>query len=310
MFVTIDEASVTNSRLGSPSSVVWLFLIVEFLIGALLSGFLGILEIVKSLLPKPPRDMTGDVVLVAGAASALGESLAEEFAKCGCSVICVDHDSESIERIAAGLKGRYPMVEEVKPNHDKDDSQRLKTRKLAYECDLSDREQIRSTAQKIKDEVGRVDVLVTCVGNLDQDIFDTASRTLMSHFWTVLAFLPLILYRERAHIVGVTPIVSSRDAYHGSRAAIASLMGSLCQELSNHSSQLTFLAFAPIANCSSPEKSVKEVATNIMHAVRTDQQSLNVGWMSGFLYRLSCTMYYYITAFTEWVHSQGCDYPA
>lgn len=59
-----DEASVTNSRLGSPSSVVWLFLTVEFLIGALLSGLLAILKIVKTFLPKPPRDMAGDVVLV------------------------------------------------------------------------------------------------------------------------------------------------------------------------------------------------------------------------------------------------------
>lgn len=79
------------------------------------------------------------------------------------------------------------MVEEIRPNHRKDDSQGLRTGSVAYECDLSDREQIRSTAQKIKDEVGRVDVLVTCVGNLDQDIFDTASKTLMSHFWVTFA---------------------------------------------------------------------------------------------------------------------------
>lgn len=37
-----------------------------------------------------------------------------------------------------------------------------------------------------------------------------------------MAFIPLMLYRERAHIVSVTPVASSQDAFHGSRAAIVS----------------------------------------------------------------------------------------
>lgn len=55
-----DEA---NSRTDS-SINIWLFLSVEFLIGAIISGFLSILNTVKSLLPKPPRNLAGDVVLV------------------------------------------------------------------------------------------------------------------------------------------------------------------------------------------------------------------------------------------------------
>ncbi|XP_033332932.2 short-chain dehydrogenase/reductase family 16C member 6 isoform X1 [Megalopta genalis] len=303
----VPAVPVTNSRFGSPSTIVWLILAGELLIGGFVSGLLAILEFVKSLLPKPPRDLTGDVVLIAGAASSLGESLADEFAKSGCSVICVDQDAEAIKRIASSLNARYPIVEEVKPSHRKDASSGPRTGKTAYECDLLNRDDIRKVAEKIKDEVGRVDILVTCVGSLDQDIFDTASKTLMSHFWTVLAFLPLILYRERGHIVGVTPVASCRDAYHGSRAAITSLMESLCQELSNHSSRLTFLAFSPIARYSTPEESEKEVAAGIVQAVRTDRNTLNADWTSTLLYRMSCAAYRCIATFTEWVHSQGAD---
>ncbi|KZC13669.1 PREDICTED: estradiol 17-beta-dehydrogenase 11-like [Dufourea novaeangliae] len=310
MIVPRDETLTVNSRFGSPSVTVCLFLTVELLIGALLSGFLAVLEIVKSRLPKPPRNLTGDVVLVAGASSSLGKSIAEEFAKNGCTVICVDRESKSVEEIASGLQARYPVVEEVRPSHRKDDSPRPTAAITAYKCDLLNSEDIRRTAQKIKNEVGRVDVLVTCVGNMDQDIFDTASKTLMSHFWTVLAFLPLMLYRERAHIVGVTPVASNCDAYHGSRAAIASLMESLTEQLSNHSSQLTFLAFSPIAKYSTPTETEKEVAVDIVQAVRTDWNSLRVGWISRFSYRISCAMYNCITSFTEWIGSQGCDYPA
>ncbi|XP_053996602.1 estradiol 17-beta-dehydrogenase 11-like [Hylaeus anthracinus] len=309
MFVSRDEAMTVNSRTGCPSSTVWLYLTVEFLIGMFLSGILAILGVVKTLLPKPPRDLAGDIVLVAGAASSLGESLAEEFAKDGCSVICVDSDAASIEETASRLRSSYPRVEDVGSSHGKD-APSAKSTISAYECDLLDKDDIGRTARKIKDEIGKVDVLVTCVGNMNQDIFDTASTTLMSHFWTVLAFLPLMLYRARAHIIGVTPVASSRDAYHGSRAAIASLMASLCQELSNHSSHLTFMAFTPIARSSTMKEDEQQVARNIVQAVKTDQSNLSVSWMPRFLYRLGCATYHGITTFTQWVRSQGCDYPA
>jgi len=58
-----DESIVTNLRTGF--SIKFLFyLSFEFLIGAVISGFLIILNVIKSLLPKPPRDLSGDVVLV------------------------------------------------------------------------------------------------------------------------------------------------------------------------------------------------------------------------------------------------------
>lgn len=58
-----EETIITNSRTVS-STNIWLYLSIEFLIGAVISGILTILNAVKSLLPKPPRDLTGDVVLV------------------------------------------------------------------------------------------------------------------------------------------------------------------------------------------------------------------------------------------------------
>ncbi|XP_076763305.1 retinol dehydrogenase 10-A isoform X2 [Xylocopa sonorina] len=305
-----SETLVGPSRMVCPSSTVWFLLTMEFVIGMFLSAFLAVLAIIKSLLPKPPRDLTGDVVLVAGASSSLGESLAVEFARNGCSVVCVDNDYESIEETVSKLKQQYSAIEEVEPSYRKNDSPRRKATISAYECDLLDKDEIRRTAQKVKEEIGRVDVLVTCVGDSNQDIFDTASRTLMSHFWTVLAFLPLMVYRNRAHIVGVTPVASSTDAYHGSRAAIVSLMANLCHELSNHGSHLTFLAFSPIAECSTLKQSEEQVAKNIVRAVKTDQNSLSVSWTSKLLYKISCMVYNGITLLTQWIHFQGCDYPS
>lgn len=58
-----DEVAITNSRIGS-SINFWFYLSIEFLIGAIISGILTLLDIIKSFLPKPPRDLTGNVILV------------------------------------------------------------------------------------------------------------------------------------------------------------------------------------------------------------------------------------------------------
>lgn len=58
-----EETTIANSRMV-PSINLWFFLSAEFLIGTAISAILALLTIVKSFLPKPPRDLTGDVVLV------------------------------------------------------------------------------------------------------------------------------------------------------------------------------------------------------------------------------------------------------
>lgn len=297
-----DEHVIINTKIGTSSIPLWLYLSIEFIIGIAIAFLVLILDIIKLFLPKPPRDLNGDVVLVVGAASNLGVSLAEEFAKGGCSVICVDKDGKKVEEIVSGLESRYPQIkiEQLETRQRKLNESRGKPRMAAYECDLSNPNDIRVVAKKIKDEVGGIDVLVTCVGTAGQDVFDTASITLMSHYWTVLAFLPSMLHRERAHIVGVTPVVSTEDAYMGSRAAIASLMESLGHELSNYNNHFTFLAVAPTTENSSMSQGEQQVAKDIVEAVRRDQSSLNISWSSRFLYQTSCVIYNVITAITRW----------
>lgn len=63
MLLVRDKVVIANSR-TEPSVNLWFYLSVEFLIGAVISGVLALLGVIKSLLPKPPRDLTGNVVLV------------------------------------------------------------------------------------------------------------------------------------------------------------------------------------------------------------------------------------------------------
>lgn len=59
-----EESLVTNSRIGGPTSATWWYLSAEFIIGLSISGLLTILGIIKSFLPKPPKDLTGEIVVV------------------------------------------------------------------------------------------------------------------------------------------------------------------------------------------------------------------------------------------------------
>lgn len=127
---------------------------------------------------------------MAGATSSLGRSLAAEFVKSGCFVICVDDDHKLIEETTSRLKQQYLTTDEAKPRHREDDSSRCSSIISAYECDLSNRDAIKRTAQKVKDDIGKINTLVTCIGNSSEDVFDMTSKTLMTHFWVYkLAFL-------------------------------------------------------------------------------------------------------------------------
>ncbi|XP_018368851.1 PREDICTED: estradiol 17-beta-dehydrogenase 11-like isoform X2 [Trachymyrmex cornetzi] len=299
-----DESVTTNSRIGFSINFLF-YLSFEFIIGAVISSFLVILNVIKSLLPKPPRDLSGDVVLIAGVSSTFGESLAEEFARGGCSVICVDNDFRSVKEITTRLKSLCNKVTGIGPKHREKEQENVRPTMAAYECNLLDRNAIREIAKKVEDEIGGVDVLVTCAGQSYQDIFDTANTTLMSHYWTVLAFLPFMLQRDRAHIIGITPITSTQDVYLSSRAAIAGLMESLGQELSNHNSHLTFLAISPTTARRQEEQAI---AKEVVQAVRRGQCSISINWCSKMMYQISCVIYSAITTVSQWLHTQGCDY--
>lgn len=59
-----DGTLIDKTNFGLPSAKLLLYLSIEFLIAIAIACFISILNLIKSLLPKPPRDLTGNVVLV------------------------------------------------------------------------------------------------------------------------------------------------------------------------------------------------------------------------------------------------------
>lgn len=133
-----------------------------------------------------------------GATSTLGSWIAREFARNGCTIICVDGENdEKLEEIKKELASKYPSVMEIRSKGRKGNESMKKPKVLArsFACDLWDRNALRDLARKVEIEVGPIDVLVTCAGHSGQDIFDTVNFTLMSHYW-VCYFFFVILFRN------------------------------------------------------------------------------------------------------------------
>jgi len=113
----------------------------------------------------------------------------------------MDNDFRSVKEITTRLKLQCNKVKGIGPNHREKEQENAGATMAAYECNLLDRNAIREIAKKIEDEIGGIDVLVTCAGQSYQDIFDTATITLMSHYWvSVSCVLEAILSCHKTFI--------------------------------------------------------------------------------------------------------------
>ena len=176
------------------------------------------------------KDVNGQTVLITGAGSGLGQLMAIRFAKLGCKVIVWDVSSD-------GMDKTVQMFREHK----------LDTSKIfCYKVNLCDRNSIYETAKRVKDDVGIVDILINNAGvvtgkNLldipDEKIQMTFDVNTLAHFYTVKAFLPDMVKRNKGHIVTVASVAGnlagcSMSDYHASKFANVGFDMSLRMELS------------------------------------------------------------------------------
>ncbi|XP_013408959.1 17-beta-hydroxysteroid dehydrogenase 13-like, partial [Lingula anatina] len=90
----------------------------------------------------------------------------------------------------------------------------------AYLCDVSNTDDVKRVAERVRRDVGDVTILVNNAGILhgldllqltDQQIRKTIEINTMAHFWTVREFLPKMLEFDHGHIV----TVSSMSGFYG-----------------------------------------------------------------------------------------------
>ena len=172
-------------------------------------------------------DVRDRVALVTGGASGIGRFLALELARRGAVPVVWDVDEE---RLSA-------TIEELG---------RLSSRRArGYTCDVRDPDAVRSTAERVHDEVGDPTILVNNAGVVsgarlldlpDEAIRRTFDVNVLALFWVTKAFLPAMVDAGGGHVVtmasaaGLVGVARQTD-YSASKHAAVGFDESLRAEL-------------------------------------------------------------------------------
>ncbi|XP_035907421.1 17-beta-hydroxysteroid dehydrogenase 13-like isoform X2 [Anopheles stephensi] len=190
------------------------------LIPLILSGLVGL------VVPSKRKSIHGHTALVTGGANGLGRALCLRLAQEGCHVAVVDID----------LAGAQRTVEDVRL---------LGVKSEAFLADIANYEAVDRLRLEVESKLGPVDVLVNNAGLLAvlslsegkaTDLERIINVNLLSHFWTIRAFMPGMITRHRGHIVGIASIaayfpVGRFIPYTVTKYAVRALMESLNSEL-------------------------------------------------------------------------------
>lgn len=133
-------------------------------------------------------------VLITGGASGIGKLMAQKILSLGAAKMIIwDINGENLENTTHELKAPGFEI-------------------FPYQVDVADLEQVKQTAQKVKDEVGVVDVLINNAGvvvgkffheHSHQDIDFTMNINISALMHITLEFIHDMMDKEEGHIVNI-----------------------------------------------------------------------------------------------------------
>ncbi|XP_061206933.1 estradiol 17-beta-dehydrogenase 11-like [Neopsephotus bourkii] len=182
---------------------------------------------VKLFIPVKRKSVSGELVLITGAGHGIGRVTALEFAKRQSRLVLWDISKHNVEETATECK-------------------RLGATVQAFVVDCSKREEIYSAAEKVKQEIGDVSILVNNAGVItaadflstqDHQIERMFEVNILAHMWTTKAFLPTMMENNHGHIVTVASAaghfaISYMVTYCSSKFAAVGFHKALTDELS------------------------------------------------------------------------------
>ncbi|MEE0316846.1 MAG: SDR family oxidoreductase [Bacteroidales bacterium] len=192
----------------------------------------------------------GTNVLITGGASGIGRIMGRICLEKGASNLIVwDINQENIDKTEAELSDVKPAEAGVS-----------KGQIHSYIVNVSDPQAIKSAYEKVKSEVGEVDILVNCAGIVRgnntfdkqtvQDIDLTMDINANAPMYVALAVLPDMLRRDRGHICNIASAagmlgVPKLSVYCASKWAVIGWTESMRVELKQARSHVRVTSVAP-----------------------------------------------------------------
>ncbi|KAJ3641701.1 hypothetical protein Zmor_028183 [Zophobas morio] len=180
----------------------------------------------RKVVPVQLKPVKGEIVLVTGAGHGIGKELAFLYASEGATVVAWDVNTKTNQETVSEINQRGYKA-------------------YAYHCDVTKREQVFEVAKKVRQEVGRVTILVnnagimpakTLLDHTQEEIERIFALNVLAHHWTIQAFLPDMKKNNHGHIVAISSIAGLMGSeyvvpYCSTKFAVVALMEALQQEL-------------------------------------------------------------------------------
>ena len=201
----------------------------------------------------------GKVILVTGASSGIGLTVANKLADAGAHVLLVARTQETLEEVKADIESRGGKAS-------------------VFPCDLNDMDMIDQVSQQILASVDHIDILINNAGRSirravheSYDRFHDFERTMQLNYFgavrLVLNILPHMIQRKNGQIINISSIgvlanATRFSAYVASKAALDAFSRCLSAEVHAHKIAITSI-YMPLVRTPmiAPTKIYKYVPT-------------------------------------------------
>ncbi|KZC13668.1 Estradiol 17-beta-dehydrogenase 11 [Dufourea novaeangliae] len=190
-------------------------------------GVTMVLATIRTIVPFRSKSLLGETVLITGAGHGIGRELAMQLGSLGCIIVCWDINADANRSTMSAVSENGGEV-------------------YGFAVDVSNRLEVRETVRLMRKlGIPEVSILINNAAvlyhapflNQDQDLVEkTFNVNVLSHFWTIEAFLPNMIKNKKGHIVCLSSMcgiygVSEKVAYCSSKFAVRGLMEGLYEEL-------------------------------------------------------------------------------
>ncbi|WP_367306919.1 3-ketoacyl-ACP reductase [Alicyclobacillus acidocaldarius] len=176
------------------------------------------------------QSLKGWSAIVTGAGKGIGKAIAEHLAKEGVHLGLIARTESDLNRVADAIRSAYGVSV------------------YTQAADIADRTSIESAIQRLKEQLGSVDVLVNNAGtasfgtvvDMPVEEWERIIRVnLLGTYYATRAVLPHMMERNRGHIVNISSTAGEKgsattSAYSASKFGLLGFTESLMYEVRKH----------------------------------------------------------------------------